>query len=192
MWIYHHDLDPFLLGPFSVGSFHNIGVRWYSLAYIVGFLWVYAVLYRTVLRRRLPNADLERLEEACLILICAIILGGRLGYFILNEPWRLLTWQGWKDLPRVWQGGMAFFGAAVAVFGTEYWYCRKNKVGFWHGSDRFVWVLAFSLGFGRVANFINGELWGVPTNGHWGVLFPQSIVDGPVVPRHPVQLYEAL
>jgi len=191
--IYRHDLSPWLLGPFSIGSFDQFGIRWYSLAYIAGFLALYASLYRAVIRRRIPNADLERLEEACLLLILTVIVGGRLGYFILVEPHRLLTLDGWKEVPQVWKGGMAFFGAAVAVFVFEYWYCRKNKVGFWHGADHFVWVLALALGFGRIANFINGELWGIPTNGQWGVIFPGApLVDGVNVPRHPVQLYSAV
>ncbi|MCC7490900.1 MAG: prolipoprotein diacylglyceryl transferase [Fimbriimonadaceae bacterium] len=190
--IYHHDLSKFLLGPWQVGPIHEFGIRWYSIAYIAGFLGIYASLFRAVQRRRIPNADLERLEEACLILITTVLLGARLGYFILNEPHKLLTWQGWLEVPQVWKGGMAFFGAAVAVFSVEYWYCRRWRVGFWHGSDRLVWVLAFALGFGRLANFINGELWGVPTGGGWGVVFPEApLVNGLNVPRHPVQLYSA-
>lgn len=190
---YHHNLDPFLIGPYVVGPIRNFGIRWYSLAYILGFLAIYASLYRAVIRRRIPNGDLERLEEACLILIAAVILGGRLGYFILIEPHKLLTLQGWLEVPQVWRGGMAFFGAALTVFVTEYWYCRKNRVGFWHGADRLVWVLAFALGFGRIANFINGELYGIPTDGQWGVYFPGApLVNGLNVPRHPVQLYSAV
>lgn len=187
---YRHDLDPFLI------KFNDqIGIRWYSLAYIAGFLMIYGVLFKAVRRRRIPNADYERLEEACLYLIASVIIGGRLGYYVLNQPKQLLTWHGWAELPQVWHGGMAFFGAALAVFVFEYWFCRANRVGFWHGADKIMWVMAFALGFGRLANFINGELYGVPTNGHWGVYFPVAAIDlvnGQNVPRHPVQLYEAL
>lgn len=201
--IYHHDLVSFFIGPFHLdafslfghtfGPFNNVGIRWYSLAYIVGFLMVYLALRRAVLLRRIPNADLERLEEACLILISSVIIGGRLGYFILNEPRSLTTLEGWKHVPRVWEGGMAFFGAALAVFGVEIWFCRRNKVGFWHGADKMMVVVAIAIGLGRIANFINGELWGNPTNGHWGVIFPTAeLVNGVQVPRHPVQLYSAL
>lgn len=191
--IYQHHLDPFLLGPWHLGRFSNFGIRWYSLAYIVGFLWIYWSLYRAVTRRRIPNATLDHLEEACLILIASVIVGGRLGYFILNEPHKLTSLEGWLEVPQVWRGGMAFFGAAAAVFGFEYWYCRRHRLGFWHGADRFCWPLAFALGFGRIANFINGELFGMPTNGHWGVVFPNApLIDGVNVPRHPVQLYSAV
>lgn len=201
--LYNHDLDKFFLGPWLLpavrlfgheyGPFHNFGIRWYSLAYIVGFLLTYGVLRRAVRRRQIPNADMERLEEACLILITTVIVGGRLGYFLLNEPHSLLTLEGWKHLPMVWEGGMAFFGAAVAVFGVEYWFCRVNKVGFWHGADKMAVVLAVALGLGRIANFINGELWGNPTNGAWGVRFPDAeLIGGVQVARHPVQLYAAL
>ena len=193
---YTHHLNPFLIGPFTLGQFHNIGIRWYSLAYIFGFLSIYGVLYKAVSRRRLPNADLERLEEACLIVILSVIVGGRVGYFVLNEPQRLTTLAGWLEVPQVWRGGMAFFGAAFCLFTFEYLYCRKHHIGFWHGADRMVWVLAFALGFGRCANFINGELYGVPTNGHWGVYFPvdmsRDLVHGINVPRHPIQLYAAV
>lgn len=189
---YHHDLEPFL---WRWRDSELIGLRWYSLAYIVGFLLVYGVLYRAVRRRRIPNADFDRLEEACLYLIASVIIGGRLGYYILNQPQELLTARGWIELPQLWKGGMAFFGAALALFVTEYYFCRANRAGFWHGADRITWAFAFALAFGRIANFINGELVGIPTNGNWGVYFPakpELLVNGVNVPRHPEQLYAAL
>lgn len=191
--IYHHDLDPFLLGPWQVGPFENFGIRWYSLAYIVGFIWLYYALYKAAVRRQIPNGGLERLEEASLLLIASVIVGGRLGYFILNEPEKLTTLQGWLEVPQVWHGGMAFFGAALAIFVAPYIYCRRNRIGFWHAADRVMYVFAFALGFGRVANFINAELIGLPTGGNWGVIFPTApLIDGVNVPRHPAQLYEAV
>jgi phosphatidylglycerol:prolipoprotein diacylglycerol transferase len=90
---------------------------------------------------------------------------------------------------------MAFFGAAAAIYFAEVWYCRKHHLGFWHGADQVMWIFAFALGFGRIANFINGELYGNPTDGSWGVIFnlpPSEWVNGVNVPRHPVQLYSAV
>ena len=191
MGIYHHNLSPFLF-RFGTGNF---GLRWYSLAYISAFIWIYLVLAKAVRRKRIPNADDERLEEACLYLIGSIIVGGRLGYFILNQPHTLLTLQGWLEVPQLWHGGMAFYGAAFALFYVMNWYCKTRQIGFWHGADKIMWVFAFALGFGRLANFINGELYGIPTDGTWGVIFPvepQDLIHGVNVPRHPIQLYAAL
>jgi len=193
--IWHNNLDPFILGPWLVRG-QELGIRWYSLPYIICFISIYAALHRAVHARRIPNADSDRLEEGALLLILSIIVGGRLGYFVLNHPASLLTWQGWAEVPKVWHGGMAFFGAAFTVFVSEYFYCRRHKLGFWHASDRIMWIFALALGFGRVANFINSELVGIPTSGGWGVIFdrlpPSEWINGVNVPRHPVQLYSAL
>jgi phosphatidylglycerol:prolipoprotein diacylglycerol transferase len=194
--IWQHNLRPFILGPWRLGPIDQFGIRWYSLPYILGFVAIYAALRRAVMSRRIPNADEDRLEEAALLLIVSIIVGGRIGYFVLNEPGRLLHVDGWIELPQVWHGGMAFFGAVAMLFTTEYFYCRHWRLGFWHGADRIMWIFAVALGFGRIANFINGELYGIPTNGHWGVVFPQvpdaEWIGGVNVPRHPVQLYSAV
>jgi phosphatidylglycerol:prolipoprotein diacylglycerol transferase len=193
---WHHNLNPFILGPWHLGYFDNFGIRWYSLPYIFGFVGVWLALHKAVVARRIPNGDLDRLDESSLLLITSIIVGGRFGYFLLNRTRDLATWDGWKELPKVWHGGMAFFGAVVMVFCTEYFYCKKHRLGFWHGADRIMWVFAMALGFGRIANFINGELYGIPTNQHWGVMFPNvaatDLINGQNVYRHPVQLYSAV
>jgi phosphatidylglycerol:prolipoprotein diacylglycerol transferase len=196
--VYFHNLNPFILGPWQVPHMGEVGIRWYSLPYILGFLALYSALHRAVVRNRIPNADLDRLEEASLLLILSIIVGGRVGYFLLNEPGSLLSWRGWLEIPQVWHGGMAFFGAVALLFGSEYFYCRKHRLGFWHAADRCMWIFALALGFGRLANFVNAELYGIPTNGTWGVMFPErlvavtDLVNGRNVPRHPVQIYCAL
>lgn len=191
-WIYTHHLNPYILGPWQLWG-DSFGIRWYSLPYMLGFLAIYGSLYQAVMRDRIPNADTDKLEESSLLLITSVIVGGRFGYFLLNRTSELGTLRGWLELPQVWHGGMAFFGAVAMVWLTEFFYCRKHRLGFWHGADRIMWVLAVALGFGRLANFVNGELYGSPTNGSWGVIFPDAeLINGANVPRHPVQLYSAL
>lgn len=179
-WV--HDFSPFL-GP----HWGNIGLRYYGLAYVLGFLSAGALLYRYARagRSRLPAAKISDLIVAIVI---GVMAGGRLGYFFLYQPGSLF--HDPLMIFRVWEGGMASHGGFIGVALALGWFARSEKIPFLHLSDLIVSTAPAGLFFGRVANFINGELWGKPTLVKWAVIFPAS--PPPLVPRHPSQIYEAL
>ena len=172
-------LDPvaFSIGPFAV--------RWYGLAYVAGFLLAGLIIYRTAKRWKV-NLDLDTLSTVVIVIIVGILLGGRLGYCIfygdgeyLKDPIEVL---------RIQNGGMSFHGALFlgALLGVIV--CRKIGMPALTFADLACVGIPVGLFFGRVANFINGELWGAPTDLPWGVVFGGY---AGTVPRHPSQLYEA-
>lgn len=184
-WV--HDLSPFLI-RFT----DTFGIRYYGLAYLLGFvggaagLWLYARKGRS----RLPE---PLISDFIIAIVVGVMVGGRLGSFFLYEGWR-----GFADDPlyilRVWEGGMASHGGFVGVALAMAWFARKHKLSFLHLSDLIVSVAPLGLLFGRIANFINGELWGKVSDVPWAVVFPASAPGYPVsmiAPRHPSQLYEA-
>jgi phosphatidylglycerol---prolipoprotein diacylglyceryl transferase len=126
-------------------------------------------------------------------LVAGVVLGGRLGYFLLYQPEVLL--HSPLVLVRVWEGGMASHGGFIGVVVALWWFTRKREAGFLQVADLIVTTAPLGLFFGRVANFINGELWGKTTGVPWAVIFPLSApADTPlklIPPRHPSQLYEA-
>ncbi|HLP02351.1 MAG TPA: prolipoprotein diacylglyceryl transferase [Opitutaceae bacterium] len=184
-WV--HDLSPFLW-EFAPG----IGIRYYGLAYVLGFvigLWLlgrYSRAGRSPLSRE-QNGDL------LFALVVGVLLGGRLGFFLLYAPAELLA----SPLAffRVWDGGMASHGGFAGVLVAGLWFARRTGVSFWTIADLIATITPPGLLLGRLANFINGELWGKITRVPWAVIFPKSDSDGTPVhllfPRHPSQLYEA-
>lgn len=184
-WV--HDLQPFLI-RFS----EHVGIRYYGLAYVLGFAACAWLLHRYHRAGRSPF-DGNAIADLITFIVVGVLAGGRLGFFLLYQPDTL-----WRDplaLVRVWDGGMAshggFLGVALAVF----WWSRRQKVPFFVATDRIVTTAPLGLFFGRLANFINGELWGKVTDVPWAVVFPLSAPPHtPVMliePRHPSQLYEA-
>lgn len=184
-WV--HDLDPFL-----VRFTEHIGIRYYGLAYILGFLaaaWLLRRYARTG-RTALPAAAAG---DLVFWLVAGVFVGGRLGYFLLYRTAEFL-----RDplvLVRVWEGGMASHGGFVGVAVVLLWFARAQRQPFWHVSDLVVSAAPVGLLFGRIANFINGELWGRVSEVPWAVIFPASArPDTPLLliePRHPSQLYAA-
>ncbi len=184
-WV--HDLSPFI-----VRFGENFGLRWYGLAYVLGFLaggWL-MMRYHRAGRSSLPANDVV---DFVVTLLFGVLIGGRVGYFLLydfdqliREPWILL---------RIWDGGMASHGGFVGVVLAVWWFARRHGFSFLHLSDILVTSGTLGIFFGRIANFINGELWGKITTVPWAVIFPKSAPpDTPVAlipPRHPSQLYEA-
>ena len=179
------EIDPFAIriGP--------LGIRWYALAYIVGLLlgWRYVVL---LLRRpRLwpggtPPFAPDRAEALLFFATFGVILGGRLGYVLFyNLPYYL---ENPLDIVKTWEGGMSFHGGAIGVILAGFLFCRLNPAPPLSTADAVACGTPFGLLFGRLANFINGELWGKPWDGPWAFVFPR---DPAQVPRHPSQLYEA-
>lgn len=179
------DFDPILIqiGPFAI--------RWYALAYVAGILigWRYVVnLVRNpgLAPVRGQAANPAQIDDLILWVTLGIILGGRLGYVLFYTP--ATIWTNPLDILQVWQGGMSFHGGALGVAIAVAAFARSNGIDLLRLGDLVAACVPIGLLFGRIANFINGELWGRPTELPWGVIFPGA---GPY-PRHPSQLYEAI
>lgn len=178
---YHqHTFDPFLI-EFSEG----IGIRYYGLAYVMGFLsalWLLAQYHK----KGLSPFNADQRTDIFFILMIGVILGGRLGFFLFYQPLELVR-EPWT-LFQVWKGGMASHGGFIGVAAATWWTARKYKVNFWHVADLFCSLAPAGLLLGRLANFWNGELWGKATTVSWAWIFPKDPLS---LPRHPSQLYEA-
>ena len=181
-WV--HNLSPFL-GP----HWGNFGIRYYGLGYVLGFLaaaWLLA-RYARAGRSQLPPA---KIGDLMVLLVIGVMLGGRVGSFLLYHPDQLV--RDPLSFFRVWEGGMASHGGFIGVALALAWFARFEKISFFHLGDLITSAAPPGLFFVRIANFINGELWGKPTRVEWAVLFPNSADSGtPLLPRHPSQLYEA-
>jgi phosphatidylglycerol:prolipoprotein diacylglycerol transferase len=180
------------LSPFIIHFWGNFGLRWYALAYVLGFLaggWLMMRYYRTG-RSTLPA---DKVADFIFVLVFGVLIGGRLGYFLLYD-FDLLVHHP-LALLRVWEGGMASHGGFLGVVLAVAWFARRHHLPFLHLGDVLVTTVPVGLLFGRIANFINGELWGKISHVPWAVIFPKSALDGTPValipPRHPSQLYEA-
>lgn len=176
------------LNPVIVHLWGPLAVRWYGMAYLAGFLGGYLILLRMSKRGEFAVPPDELSNFIVHIAIYGVFLGGRLGYVLfyagnafLHDPLFLL---------RVWDGGMASHGGILGVILVTLWTARKKKISFWNLIDGLALVAPIGLFFGRIANFINGELWGRPSDVPWAVIFPQA-GDPVPTPRHPSQLYEA-
>ena len=164
-----------------------IAIRWYALAYIGGIVlgWRFA---RRLVRRAPAVATVEQVDDFVTWTTLGIVLGGRLGYVLFYQPARFL--EAPLEIFAVWQGGMSFHGGMLGVAIALVWFCRRNTIPLLGFADRVAVVVPIGLGLGRIANFINGELWGreAPGTLPWAMIFPNG---GPI-PRHPSQLYQAL
>jgi phosphatidylglycerol:prolipoprotein diacylglycerol transferase len=178
------EFDPviFQIGPFAL--------RWYALAYVAGIVlgWLYAVrLVRTpaIWRGQTPPVTQPQIDDLIVWVILGVILGGRIGYVLFYRP--DLLWTNPVEVLQIWNGGMSFHGGFLGVALAVAVYARVNKLDLLGLADTVAPCAPFGLFFGRVANFINGELWGRPTEAPWGVVFPGA----GDLPRHPSQLYQA-
>ena len=165
-----------------------MAVRWYGIAYLLGFIGGYLILKRLARRGEFAVPEQELSNFIVHLAIFGVFLGGRLGYVLFYASDVFL-----KDplfAFRVWEGGMASHGGILGVLAVVGWTAWKRKISFWNLTDGLALVAPIGLFFGRIANFINGELWGRPTDVPWAVLFPQA-GDAVPTPRHPSQLYEA-
>ena len=182
---------PFLLGPF--GHFHGIelGLRFYSLAYLFGFYILFVGL-RWQAKRGWSLLRGDAIADfVTYVALLGTILGGRLGYCLLYEP--RATFTDPLYFFQVWKGGMASHGGITGVILVIIFYARAKKIPFYNLADATAFCVPITLGLGRCANFLNGELWGRPTEAWWGVVFPGApLVHGFNVPRYPSQLIEAL
>ena len=181
--MYTHNLDPVL---FDLGF---IAIRWYSLAYIVGILigwW----LGKRIIIKRLQNSTqqfhLKEFDNLITYLIISIIVGGRFGYIVFYNLGYYIS--NPLDVVKIWEGGMSFHGALIGIIFGTYLFSLKRKISTFFLLDIIACVSPIGIFFGRIANFINGELIGKTTNISWSVIFPAT----DMLPRHPSQLYEAL
>jgi phosphatidylglycerol:prolipoprotein diacylglycerol transferase len=186
------DIDPVAL---SLGP---VSIKWYGLAYMIGLIlgWLYV---RRLLRERwlwkndTPPFGVERVDDLLVYVALAVIVGGRLGYVVLYEPETYLA--NPLDVFKVWQGGMSFHGAILGSAVGLWLFARRYGVSAWSAMDLCAAANPIGLFFGRLANFINGELFGRVSDVPWAMVFPSAKYLHPGVepaPRHPSQLYEAL
>ena len=181
--MYIHDLNPILI------NFGFFEIRWYSLAYIFGILagwWVAKKIIIFKIKNGTVVFDIRIFDDLISYIIVSIIIGGRLGYVIFYNY--SYFFENPLDIFKIWQGGMSFHGALIGVVIGTYIFAKKVEINFFFFLDIIGTVAPLGIFFGRIANFINGELFGKPTNFFWSVIFPE--VDK--IPRHPSQLYEAL
>jgi phosphatidylglycerol---prolipoprotein diacylglyceryl transferase len=200
------DIDPVIvhLGPVSI--------RWYAIAYIAGLLlgWWYVV--RLLRDSRLwagmpfngkPPMTADDVGDLFVWIAVGVILGGRLGFVLFYGTFYCGIWHGpaCGNLPAeylsdpikiiaAWEGGMSFHGGVLGVLVAGWLFCRRRKLNLFAVGDLVCAAVPIGLFFGRIANFINGELWGKTTDVPWAMVFPNAAPAG--VPRHPSQLYEAL
>jgi len=178
-----HNFDPVLI------DFGIIEIRWYSLAYIFGILigWWYG---KIILKKQVgQNSDkiyLLKFDDLIGYLIIGVIAGGRLGYILAYDPYFYL--ENISEIFKIWKGGMSFHGGLLGVAVSTYIFSNKNNLNYKIYFDTISCVAPIGIFLGRISNFINGELYGIPTQKAWGVIFPN--IDS--VPRHPSQIYEAL
>ncbi len=180
-----HNFDPVLV---DLGLFQ---IRWYSLAYITGIIlgWTYALKIIIKKQKNINNHESIKksdFEDLIIYLILGIILGGRLGYvFFYNLEYYT---QNFLEVFKVWYGGMSFHGGLIGVVISIFIFSKNKNANFFKYSDIIACVTPIGLFLGRIANFINGELFGKASNLPWAVIFPS----GGNIARHPSQIYEAI
>ena len=171
-----NNFDPVAIQIFS------IEIRWYSLAYIIGILLGWLLSKKIFIKDPLLK---EKFDDYITYVIIGIIIGGRLGYVILYNPSYYLN--NLIDIFKIWQGGMSFHGGLLGVIASSYIFAKKNNQNPFFYLDQVSLVAPVGVFFGRLANFINSELYGTVSSAPWSVIFIK--VDN--LSRHPSQLYEA-
>ena len=179
--MYIHNLDPIII------NFGFLEIRWYSLAYIFGiFLGFYYAKYVIKKFWGKENINTQNLDNFLIYLILGIILGGRLGYILFYNF--NYYYQNPLEILFLWRGGMSFHGGVIGVLIASLIFAKKNNVKILVLTDIVVCATPIGIFLGRIANFINGELYGKKTFSDYGVIFPKIDME----PRHPSQLYEAI
>jgi len=184
-----HDIHPvaFALGP--------VEVKWYGLSYMAGLIlgWLYIrnlVSQQHLWPRGVQPFQVSKADDLLIYITVGVILGGRLGFTLFYEPGYYLSRP--IEILYIWQGGMAFHGALLGCGAAIWAFAVRNGCNPFSAMDACAAAVPIGLFFGRLANFINGELWGRPTDMPWGMFFPVAKeYHGNDVPRHPSQLYEA-
>ena len=180
--MYVHNLDPVLF------DFGFLVIRWYSLAYIFGILIGWWLARKIIVKKFLSinfTFDLKEFDNLITYLIISILIGGRIGYILFYNFGYYLS--NPLDIIKIWEGGMSFHGALIGIIFGTYLFSEKKNIPTFFLLDIIACVAPLGIFFGRIANFINGELVGKTTEVFWAVIFPN--IDN--IPRHPSQLYEA-
>jgi phosphatidylglycerol:prolipoprotein diacylglycerol transferase len=176
----------------------TLSLRWYALAYIAGLVIGWRLIVAAVRTPRLwlgdPPMTADQAERLLTWIIAGVILGGRLGFVLFYQPGYYLA--NPQEILKVWQGGMAFHGGFLGVVVAGIWFCRREGIAPGNAADLIALAAPPGILLGRLANFINAELWGRATTLPWGVVFPGHAAQtcpGFALPcaRHPSQLYEA-
>jgi phosphatidylglycerol---prolipoprotein diacylglyceryl transferase len=183
----HHVFDPYLIRIYG-----DFGIRWYSLAYIIGFLLVRWYLVRAARAGEIRNLDEARVDSYVLWAFLAALLGARLFHVFVFEfrhyAFDPVAWIA------VWRGGLSFHGGLTGVIVATALFCRHHGISFYGIADRAVIPIAVTLGFGRIANFINAEMYGTLYDGPFCVDYTRNphLAFPPAGCRHPTQLYQML
>ena len=190
------DISPEIFSITLAGR--EFALRWYALAYLVGLLAGWRIMVALMQRPalwgdRAPMAA-EQVEELLTWIVVGVVIGGRLGFVLFYEADYYLAHP--VEIVRVWQGGMSFHGGFLGVVLAAWVFARRNAIPPLRLADALAVATPVGLGLGRVANFINAELWGRPTDLPWGVVFPGEAAQACATAtmacaRHPSQLYEA-
>ena len=198
---YLHQIDPIALalGPLKI--------HWYGLMYLLGFAIAWWLGRRRIRAGRLPGVDEHAYGDLMFYAMLGVVLGGRLGYILFYDLKTYLAHP--LQIVQVWQGGMSFHGGLLGVCAAAWLWSRRRGLHFMDTIEFVAPLVPPGLGFGRIGNFINGELWGKLTNADWGVVFPASLpqpyasMDAATLraqfeagalnafARHPSQLYQA-
>lgn len=175
----HPQFDPvaFQIGPFAV--------HWYGLMYLLAFGLVLVLGRWRIKHQPWTGWTNKMLDDALFYGVLGVILGGRLGYILFYKPGDFLAHP--LDIFKVWEGGMSFHGGFLGVILAMALFARSRKLRWLSVTDFIAPLVPLGLATGRLGNFINGELWGRPTDLPWGMVFPQA-ADG--IARHPSQLYQ--
>ncbi len=180
--MFTHNLDPVFL------DFGFLSIRWYSLAYIAGIIigwWMGKKIISKKFQGSNSQVEITDFDNLITYIIISIIIGGRIGYVIFyNLKFYFLNP---FEIIKIWEGGMSFHGALIGIIIGTRIYAHKRKISSFIFLDVIACVAPIGIFFGRIANFINGELIGKTTSVPWGVIFPK--ID--MMSRHPSQLYEA-
>jgi len=181
--MYIHNLNPVFI------NLNFFEIKWYSLAYILGILigwWVAKKIIAFKIKNKIIFFDIRLFDDLISYIIISIIVGGRIGYIIFYNPF--YYFDNPIDIFKIWEGGMSFHGALTGVIVGTFLFSKKMRISSFFLLDIIASVAPIGIFFGRIANFINGELYGKPSSFFWSVVFPK--ID--TVARHPSQLYEAL
>lgn len=173
------DIDPVII---SIGP---IDIYWYSLAYVTGILIGWYYCDQLIRRHYATEITSKNLDDFISWLVISIIIGGRLGYVLFYDPVKYFSEP--LEIFKTYKGGMSFHGGMIGVIIASFAFCKKNKVNFFSLIDLLAVATPIALCLGRIANFINAELYGRVTSVPWAMIFPYS----DMMPRHPSQLYEA-
>ncbi|MEP6633831.1 MAG: prolipoprotein diacylglyceryl transferase, partial [Luteimonas sp.] len=203
-----NQIDPIAL---SLGPVYGIGpvqVHWYGVMYLIAFATAWWLGRSRILAGRLPGVDLNGFGDLMFYSMLGVVLGGRIGYILFYAFGDFLA--NPLMLFKVWEGGMSFHGGLLGVLFASWWWTRRHRLNYFDVMDFIAPCVPAGLGFGRIGNYIGGELWGKLTDRDWGVVFPRALpselagLDPNVLrarfesgalnvfARHPSQLYEAV